>query len=843
MSDPAPAFYGSVAASGGTGDISLGAALPGHADLKTAVDIGVDHTGGGLPADRTVDYLIRYGNAREWGVGVVRVDGRFSRTAIAGTVENGVADTDTPGPLDIAAGALITWEQVGPDRTFGRLTAERDIVINGAPDATKLTVLRTDNVARWQYGATVEDAGGDGGDFAIYRYGNDGAFLGTGLLIRRASGNILTGAELNAGGLVSQDGDIWLRNIDPGADFQTLHSVIFQGFNTAGGLRSYGAITSVAVSAASGAENGRIDLNVVDNGVMTQKINVTADGVTVKDNVVINGTVTADAFTNNSANDALSIVGGTDPATSGTIQLFGENTVFDQIDFYPEGTGTGPALRMRNTDSTFSGSVTAGRLITTTTTTGGLLAQYTSIYPSSGARGLNIRAPETDDQNAPFIFETPNAITFRIDATDAFNLTSSGDAIFSGSVSAGAFATTNPSPDGANWSHFQNSSATVDFGYSFLRGGREILTLGQQNLDRLFALKADNAGNADVMVVRSTGAAQFAGTVSAGGVICAGLYTANAFSDGIYLSDAGTSGTRVWRQYMGFAGGDYLLDDVNNAKRVYQIHRNAVSVQQRVDALVVTDGGIKASGTLGFTRDGWYDVGAPGARASVIFAVTGTINTSDARLKTPFDDLTDTERAALLACRQHIGLYRWRDAVAAKGMDGARRHCGVTAQTCVAEFEARGLDPWAYAFFCRDAVPVMETRTVTRQEDRPVTEPRPVTRERIDIVDGRAVLTHEDITEDVPLYDDIPLTDGDGNPVMETVDVPSPTDTDPHAVETVTRPRTHRVPVMERVEITEDIEVEATHPDGTPVTEDRHAIRYDQLILAMLAAGAADVPA
>ena len=125
MTSPIPPFYGSIAASGGIGDISLGAALPGHADLKLATGYG-----GTVPADRAVDYLIQYGNTREWGTGTVRTSGFLARTNVAGTIVDGVEDTVDPAPLDIAAGARITWEQAGPDRTFGAVTVE-DVRIDG----------------------------------------------------------------------------------------------------------------------------------------------------------------------------------------------------------------------------------------------------------------------------------------------------------------------------------------------------------------------------------------------------------------------------------------------------------------------------------------------------------------------------------------------------------------------------------------------------------------------------------------------------------------------------------------------------------------------------------------
>lgn len=88
-------------------------------------------------------------------------------------------------------------------------------------------------------------------------------------------------------------------------------------------------------------------------------------------------------------------------------------------------------------------------------------------------------------------------------------------------------------------------------------------------------------------------------------------------------------------------------------------------------------------------------------RWSVVYAATGTINTSDARTKQQVADLTAAEQAVAKRIKGLIKTFKFNDAVEAKG-DGARIHVGVLAQEVAAAFEAEGLDPTKYALFCHD---------------------------------------------------------------------------------------------------------------------------------------------
>ena len=86
-----------------------------------------------------------------------------------------------------------------------------------------------------------------------------------------------------------------------------------------------------------------------------------------------------------------------------------------------------------------------------------------------------------------------------------------------------------------------------------------------------------------------------------------------------------------------------------------------------------------------------------------VFAVNGTINTSDAAIKTVRGSLTVEELRVAKTIASQVLAYRWNDAIEAKG-DAARIHFGILAQNVKAAFEAEGLNPFAYAMLCKDAL-------------------------------------------------------------------------------------------------------------------------------------------
>lgn len=110
------------------------------------------------------------------------------------------------------------------------------------------------------------------------------------------------------------------------------------------------------------------------------------------------------------------------------------------------------------------------------------------------------------------------------------------------------------------------------------------------------------------------------------------------------------------------------------------------------------------TGTRAFSpaTDNSYSIGTASLRASVVYAATGTINTSDAREKTQVSLLSVSELAAASELAKEIGSYKFISSVAGKG-DSARLHIGMTVQRAIEVMISHGLDPFAYGFICHDS--------------------------------------------------------------------------------------------------------------------------------------------
>lgn len=135
-----------------------------------------------------------------------------------------------------------------------------------------------------------------------------------------------------------------------------------------------------------------------------------------------------------------------------------------------------------------------------------------------------------------------------------------------------------------------------------------------------------------------------------------------------------------------------------------------------------TKGPAGFGGTVAHTQDNAFSFGSAAMRASVVYAATGSINTSDAREKTAVEPFTDAQVRAATALAREIGTFRYRDAVAAKGA-GARVHVGLTVQRAIEILAAHGLDPLALGLVCHDAwaatedLPAIPGRDAVRAED------------------------------------------------------------------------------------------------------------------------------
>ena len=110
----------------------------------------------------------------------------------------------------------------------------------------------------------------------------------------------------------------------------------------------------------------------------------------------------------------------------------------------------------------------------------------------------------------------------------------------------------------------------------------------------------------------------------------------------------------------------------------------------------------EASGVKSFIpgTDNTHSLGKSSRRWSVVYAGTGTINTSDAREKTAPMQIDD---AVLDAWGDvHLITFQWLESIRLKGEDGARWHFGVIAQQVRDAFAAHGLDGTRYGLLCYD---------------------------------------------------------------------------------------------------------------------------------------------
>lgn len=105
------------------------------------------------------------------------------------------------------------------------------------------------------------------------------------------------------------------------------------------------------------------------------------------------------------------------------------------------------------------------------------------------------------------------------------------------------------------------------------------------------------------------------------------------------------------------------------------------------------------SARLAPSSDNDKSLGVPGQRFSVVYAGTGTINTSDERSK---QQIKPIDEACLRAwAKVEYMQYKFNDAVDSKA-DSARWHFGLIAQRVKEAFEAEGLDAFEYGLLCYD---------------------------------------------------------------------------------------------------------------------------------------------
>lgn len=162
---------------------------------------------------------------------------------------------------------------------------------------------------------------------------------------------------------------------------------------------------------------------------------------------------------------------------------------------------------------------------------------------------------------------------------------------------------------------------------------------------------------------------------------------------------------KEWAGNMGSSGSHMHLAFDRAGKIAYSVRNNNAAPTWLEILTTGLLASIPVSTSLSPSTDNNRSCGSASGRWSVVYAGTGTINTSDAREKTEVRALTAAEVAAAQALAAEIGAYQFLAAVAEKGAEAARQHIGMTVQRAIEVMEAHGLDPFGYGFICYDAWP------------------------------------------------------------------------------------------------------------------------------------------
>ena len=217
-----------------------------------------------------------------------------------------------------------------------------------------------------------------------------------------------------------------------------------------------------------------------------------------------------------------------------------------------------------------------------------------------------------------------------------------------------------------------------------------------------------NNGNSNSTIIKSVG------TGSPAGIIL--QYGSDAFNSTIEYSDneiyvqdaslnlantkslriADTSG--VYQNAISLSSSDDWAFGADTGANFASISSGSGGIYSVVNSASVTQ---TWSGAFWPVPDGSVNLGGPSNRWNTVYAITGTINTSDLNEKQDIADLDATEKRVATALKGMVKKFRFKDAVAQKG-DNARIHVGVIAQEVEAAFDAEGLDASQYGIFCYD---------------------------------------------------------------------------------------------------------------------------------------------
>ncbi|MHA4838643.1 tail fiber domain-containing protein [Sphingopyxis sp. MSC1_008] len=259
-----------------------------------------------------------------------------------------------------------------------------------------------------------------------------------------------------------------------------------------------------------------------------------------------------------------------------------------------------------------------------------------------------------------------------------------------------------------------------------IQGDYPCLTLGGNVAARSYSLGVNGGGEfavwdnqaaaASMQIAAGSGAVAFRGSLlQLGGVSGPQGVPTRISLDTSYANSPAPTNQQLKLNLVPISGTEAYGWTVDNLGRFWHYAGNSVGP---------TGGHIFATGntarwqlvTAGHFQpavDNVHSLGGAGNRTTVVYAATGTINTSDAREKAWRGAADAAEVRAGRRIIAELGFYQWNDAIAAKSADDARYHFGVRAQRVweimadedlIDPIDAEGR-PGAtpYAFLCWDA--------------------------------------------------------------------------------------------------------------------------------------------
>lgn len=221
-----------------------------------------------------------------------------------------------------------------------------------------------------------------------------------------------------------------------------------------------------------------------------------------------------------------------------------------------------------------------------------------------------------------------------------------------------------------------------------------------------------NSDNADQITIEPDGSMLFGGSAASKRATCASLNALNLNSTQTVSGlTTFTSEVRIQSVAPGFwldesDGSNGFFSVVDSGVWQLQVRGPNFGSYVRQMLQVSASGGTFAMGgeLVRPLADNAQALGASNYRFTSLWSVNGAVQTSDARLKTPLEHMTDVEEAAFLEIGGLPAKWKWKARVEEEG-DAARWHAGPSVQAAIAVMEKHGLSAFAYSAFCYDSWP------------------------------------------------------------------------------------------------------------------------------------------